>query len=1071
MKKTLTKRIVLSTVVAICSTSLTGVILATQIPFNHIIKSNNNLSQSNVDWINNNASGFENAWQTDQNLNIETTNSYGYKVVDKNITRTPNNSIYYGSTYEEAKTQNNGSIAPETFFPNVKNNQSDTTILKKLYDEFNSETSIMNSNVNWDNIKSNKLQKHAIADLQYQNSVKSDAKAVKKEFYLTQSTPGYITTGLYIPPGETFTIEFEGLTADEISQLNWTVVLNANEINTSSNEINEVTSRMPILQVSHKIENQSTDNSFVCKFGSPFGGLINIKTNGAIIKNNQQIKMTISGAIETLNYVHGFTTEQEWNRLLKEANGVMFDIRCDGIQFLGATEWLTNKEYPYNAMSLWYKMTLNSFYAYNKNTTNVEPVRILCSRYVHGNGAAVSYAPNHYVSAPNSWAENILDFKSNLYNGNWGIIHEFNHQNQGVENKSAYWWGFGDFNSEGEVTVNALNVADYLDFTRVTAKRTNPKDLTGWNWSINGYNAIEKLNNYFNKNISGTDRLALYSAFIEVAGTQAFKDSVRAYRTTTYDYEGKKIVVPSELSNNNPARYTYIISMITGYDWTDFYHDFNIYTEDVYKKLKENSNLKNLANINPAYSFYAQQTQINGDEFNKTGQYFVMNQTGATNLKLKEYTLTTNSYQLSDFKIVEQPKYGKLDQVGDFEFNYNPKNEQQDDSFVYSVICSNKSNPQDKTTLFFKVNLKTYDSNKEDNNYSANDLFTDDYINKSSGSLEISYKDKIEYVKLLDNNNNPTGNNLTRMYDGNTSETATSAWNGSSKNFEIAFKNNIDINSIFVGTNNVQSQIPDKIKISYLNKNNEWVYLYDGDFIWETKHWVNGKTSSYYDLYSFNQINTNKIRIETSSNEWKQFYWLTEFGFSNILDSQSVVPFASSYVYKNNETTLKKLSNLETNGGTYNNSLMQLNGLNDEMQFSFLGTGFSLNGNKLNNGGSFDVFVDDVFYQTINTNNSQNIYKTPLFMLNSLENKPHKIKIVNKSNSPVELSYANIDGQVLPYNYQEFENQQTQNSTNFSPSFATVSKPLYYSISTIVPIILGVGIWFGTFYLSKKFIK
>lgn len=315
---------------------------------------------------------------------INSVNSYSSKILSKHKRVVP-------KTYVDPILPSN--VNPVDFYPSYYFAQKDTSIQTKIVESYNTSKWL---DVEWikNEISNNSLKQHPAAKYQYETFVDKNVMAVKKMFNVNIDYSGYITTGLFIPPGEVFTISFPNLTDEQVKNLKLSVVVAGTEEQSgsegSTSAMPKWQKRMPWMKKNVEIDK----NNF--QFGTPFGGLINIASS---LNNNfegeKNILFTIDGAVEAVHYIHGYTTEKEWNRLLNEAKAPVFDFKTDFMEFLGGISVLNNQyenklPYPFKTMELFRKMSSSSYYAIADNNNGTQAVRMTYSNYVPA-GAAVSF--------------------------------------------------------------------------------------------------------------------------------------------------------------------------------------------------------------------------------------------------------------------------------------------------------------------------------------------------------------------------------------------------------------------------------------------------------------------------------------------------------------------------------------------------------------------------------------------------------------------------------------------------------------------------------------------------------
>lgn len=807
--------------------------------------------------------------ETKDGNNIKTLyshDSYITKTYPRKVARTYSGTVSWTDSANKAQTVTfmNGNE-----YPSEDNNYSEThkntfdSDYKKIYDD---NRLIMSSDFINNQIKNDTLKKHPAADYQYgyANRLPDSAPAVNKYLNIDLTQPGYVTTGLYLAPGEILTIKIKGLTDAQVKNLGITLSLGESD-NSSPNVSNSSqwkrsAKRMPSINSRVAI----TSNNF--KWGTPFGGIVNIvvgKQPGA--KDNKNVGLELDGAVEAISYVHGSTTEKEWKRLLKEAKAPIFDISTDHMKFIGPVSALakgykniTDLPYPYKSMDLFDKMALDALYTVNWNADWKQPYRITFSNYVPA-GEAVSFVGASFIDAPWYWANGLLNYDSLINNGSWGIMHENNHQNQ-----RGPGWGFISGGTGGEVTNNVLTVASYIKFTNVFSNRDGKQTATDHTSKVNGYNSLNRVASTASSS-TGQERGGIdqdYSMIMEEFGTQAFQNAVRSYyNSSVKNYWGNSIKIPSGISDKN-TNFTFRVSEATGYNWANYANSVKLISDDNKNKIntyysKFNSSRESNQKVKeylPVFSFYSSETNYDNREFVYTQTPFTIPSkyfSKGYDFDLKKYTNTTDKYELSNPKIISEPNKGKLVDSGNGKWNYKPdlSYKNGDDDFVYEVQVSKKtSQSKDSTnsdsvyyepiTVQFKVKIKLQgrtDSFVVPGNSEYQQYFTEQKTSKRDDidGNEFNTTDQSKLNKLITyphtGSTEPKGNkhfsNFKYIYSGNSfwhPLTKTTIIDGESVAaiaFEVHFKQKTKINYLQLNTPTSYFELPDGIIINTLSKN------------------------------------------------------------------------------------------------------------------------------------------------------------------------------------------------------------------------------------------------------------
>ncbi|BAC44112.1 predicted integral membrane protein [Malacoplasma penetrans HF-2] len=678
---------------------------------------------------NNNSSNGENGFDNNQdnssngNQNNDSNNNQNptpSEPVDPTPTRDYYDSMYYYDAkildsyqrnvpeYYPQYLQNNGSnVAPTKeyvtkYYPNIWNSIITKDEIKNAITY--SENDLMNAQLNLERTQNKTLKKHKISDVIYDtrnlywgySKISDSQPAVKKQLDLDLRKYGAYTTGLYLPAGEVITINFPGLTDEQVAALNIRLVINDNEIQdlTSSNvesQWSKCKNRMPVMRQVFTLRK----NNF--SFGNPLGGMINlehINNTNTVVNGSNIFRVVIDGAVEALHYVHGYTTEDEWQRLVKESTAPFVEIENDYTKFLVPKsnlgqfankenyEWeldennnvisyshketLINNTYPYKSLDLWNKLSYESRYVSGLNETpTVRPqIKNYFTDYQYYVDGGAAYTSNAYNVMPRSWGSAVTNYDTNNNSGNWGVIHEYNHHFQ--VNPSNVSWGFIR-NDQNEVTNNVLNLLAYAKYANIGQDRAGKQDISSWPSghlsNINSYNAILKVIRNSTTSSIITAQTFHYTSVMANFGWEGLEKAIRLANTTS---------APSNITDAN-TKFVYFISKATNYNWGQFYYQAGLIS--IQNLLLINEIFKDLEEYVPIASWYASQSKYRDSDtwvhsnspFKITKQYF---ETGYQfDLKLNK---TDKGSTLSDPMITVNPLYGTLVNNGNGLYTYKP---------------------------------------------------------------------------------------------------------------------------------------------------------------------------------------------------------------------------------------------------------------------------------------------------------------------------------------------------------------------------------------------------------------
>ena len=893
------------------------------------------------------------------------------------------------------------------------------------------------------------MGKFPASDYQYgkKNKVPATAMAVNKIFNLDLTQKRQITTGLYIPPGEIFTVRFKDLSDKEVQDLKLEIVLAENEVETTIGRTGW-DKRLPRFKKTIMIDKA------VFKFGTPFGGIIHISNNARDpgVHGLKNVALSIDGAIEALHYVHGYTTEKEWFRLVKEAKAPVFDISSDHLKFIGPKHKLTNfnvfpkepkpnplnpKFYPFKAIDLMDKMALDALYSIADEDKRFPSIHINMSLFVPA-GLAVSFVRQFFVVAPWDWSERILDFDYIVENGLWGHFHEINHQHQ-QKGKWAY-------KGYGEVSNNVLNLISYIKYLNVGSNRNaHRSDHVS---KVNGWNAINVVNNLANEQMASKDaerngRDQDYSLIFALFGTDKMQDFIRSFSRNDILNSFNNLmdpprsvlkdnVVPAEELNQN-AVIVKRLSEITGYNWSQFALDAQLINEDSAKKINDflkkreaktqkdlELNEEKFKPLMPVFSDYATDIKYDVDDDSRNAEFTKVNhpmliekkffngftfnfKEGIKTLqKNKNSTDTTREdvYDIKDFKIINEPKFGTLDVEDEQNWKYkyipNTKKINEVDEIEFSVVVSKKTTTKRKDLLSkenesIRVNFKSkivLEGNKIPfeilTNYNYKQFFYQPEILGKIDSVVLENKDNLHKYYAPNEKED-------KIYDGNYDHDKPFQLKGDIYDvvLDVKFqKQFIESATFYSSGNDMQKFTPDGIKIETKDKNG-YRTLLEEPFVktsWNSTYFFKGQSLDNLKITFQKKGNDRWIRM-------KEMELKTSFKPSKILPANSHL--INTYGDWRNGNLDAKINNT---------SLFTIFPFN-KTEFGFVGNAFAIMGVKDKHYGSFDVYVDNKKIQTVKTHSNKRISNTPLFITTGLSDQKHFVKIVSKSMSPIEIQY------------------------------------------------------------------
>ncbi len=361
------------------------------------------------------------------------------------------------------------------------------------------------------------LYKHTSSVGLYGGNIADNEPAVIKQITMRyRGYSGYGVTGLYAPAGEVVKVTIPAQYMNATGGLTFHIgqaLFNgqANNIWVAKNEMN----RMPVILNTLTLNKDRTfydaeTNTYTGYIGSFLGGPVYIRNNSATYT------VTISGAVEYNHFILGYTTEEDFKRT-SQTSAPYFDLEVQsyGVLHSGPKSNASSYSYSqiYDVAVLWEKVSTATTLGSNNNIGVV----FIYDPFVAA-GAAVAFPGRMSVNCPSGWMRDALNYNGIINSGSWGNFHEYHHNFQG--------FGVGD---GGEVTNNAMTLASYALYTKISANRGinsyGAAGLSGWNCYTSATWALDQTLRISRPNVSpgdGDKGLALYATLLHNFGVEAF---------------------------------------------------------------------------------------------------------------------------------------------------------------------------------------------------------------------------------------------------------------------------------------------------------------------------------------------------------------------------------------------------------------------------------------------------------------------------------------------------------------------------------------------------------------------
>lgn len=249
-----------------------------------------------------------------------------------------------------------------------------------------------------------------------------------KSFKLHNAAPGWTSTGLYAPAGNTV-------------RASSTRVGTKVRIGCHTDRLWKLDSWQRVPEISSEVPLELEDRMLI----SPFGGLIYIEASNEDV----DARVSFSGAVEAPRFILGKTTPEEWKKS-REAPAPWGELETSKIIITVPSSHLRTLDDPESLMKFWDKI------ADAHATLAARPLeRKRPERYVADVQISAGYMHSGYPIMTHLDAAEAMTSLDKLKSGSWGLVHELGHNHQ-----ESDW----TFEGTTEVTCNlfALHAIDTI---------------------------------------------------------------------------------------------------------------------------------------------------------------------------------------------------------------------------------------------------------------------------------------------------------------------------------------------------------------------------------------------------------------------------------------------------------------------------------------------------------------------------------------------------------------------------------------------------------------------------------
>ena len=498
-----------------------------------------------------------------------------------------------------------------------------------------------------------KLYKHTASAGMYEGDVADDEPAIIKRITMQARPAGNHITGLYAPAGEV--VKFE-ISAEDLAATGGIIVHIGQLLqNGQANNIwaKRDFNRMP------NILNTMTMTAETSYAGSYLGGPIYIQPVNAGVK----FTVTVSGAVPYSHYIHGYTTEDEFERN-RNSSAPYFDLEVwdDSVRHSGPKARVERLGYEQltEAAVLWDKISRVSNQVPSGSNAAIG-ITFLYDPFVAA-GSLVAFVGRSTVNCPLHCMYAALDVESAVNNASdnfWGCIHEYNHHYQ------RYGFAPGD-----EVTNNAVSLVSYSLFTRISSRRKIGN-------ADEGSYAV------------GWDRYTNPSWVLrQTLGNSEVNSGLDSYANLLHAFGQTRFLQAAKNGNGSGGADTWYkaVSDATNYDMTYYFKEIlhQTISDDVAEQYAE----KNYPAFVPVASIYQTGRSYvadGGKYYSRTAQPYEIDPDKEFELDFNENIVIPEGFTVT-IKNITKPQYGTLVKKSDGVYVYTPDAVSRESGKMYVTL-------------------------------------------------------------------------------------------------------------------------------------------------------------------------------------------------------------------------------------------------------------------------------------------------------------------------------------------------------------------------------------------------
>jgi len=354
-------------------------------------------------------------------------------------------------------------------------------------------------------------------------AIPAGAARVTKTITMNTGKARWLSTGLYVAPGEIATVTVPS----SIAAAGYVLRVGGN--------VDDISRRDSWARHPFGCSRSFSLNATTVEIGNPFGGLIYIET-GSEADTNPSFDATFTNVLEAPYFILGETTNAEWVGGVRNNPAPYAEMVCDGVIISLPSSMIRNVSNPHEIMTYWNDVVTRMDYVGGFEDLRQNAERINVDVQISVGLLHAGYP----IQGPDWASEGLMDYNQLMTVGDWGYFHELGHEMQRRPDKKGNYY---TFSGDVEVTVNIFaNAALELKVPNAPPE--------GWGYSVDPCLVMQRALTAVSEGGTFDSKSNPYPFYFQLADGFGWD----TYRAVFQTYHDDLLNNPSALPTNNQER-------------------------------------------------------------------------------------------------------------------------------------------------------------------------------------------------------------------------------------------------------------------------------------------------------------------------------------------------------------------------------------------------------------------------------------------------------------------------------------------------------------------------------------